>query len=123
MQAALGMLKELPGAGQRIAVLGDMREMGEAADDLHREMGRFAAGCGLDRLVCVGEKAALLAQAAAEAGLAPDRITHFADTPAAAAALPPTFAAGDLVLLKGSRYMRLERIAQAMADQLGCKMS
>jgi UDP-N-acetylmuramoyl-tripeptide--D-alanyl-D-alanine ligase len=113
-QAAIGTICALPASGRRIAVLGDMRELGESADRFHREIGQFAAEKPLDLLVCVGEKARLIAEEARQTGLAANRVRHFADTSRAAAKLPGWLMQGDLVLLKASRAMRFETIAQAI---------
>src|SRR5690606_25392208 len=114
---ALQTLCELPAHGRRIAVLGDMRELGETSADLHRELGRQVATMAVDELVCVGELAALIGEAAQEAGLDQSKIVRMPDSSAAATALPPRLRAGDLVLLKGSRGIRLERIAETIARQ------
>jgi UDP-N-acetylmuramoyl-tripeptide--D-alanyl-D-alanine ligase len=119
MVAALQTLAELPAAGRRIAVLGDMRELGEASAELHRELGRTAASHRLDLLVCVGEQSQLIAAAAQEAGLDQSKIVHMPDSAAAAAALPDQLRDGDLVLLKGSRGIRLEVVATAIAGHSG----
>jgi UDP-N-acetylmuramoyl-tripeptide--D-alanyl-D-alanine ligase len=118
MAAALRTLAELPAAGRRIAVLGDMRELGPASADLHRELGRVAAGHPLDELICVGEQSRLVAAAAQAAGLDASKIVHMPDSSAAAATLPEQLRDGDLVLLKGSRGIRLERVAEAIAQRL-----
>jgi UDP-N-acetylmuramoyl-tripeptide--D-alanyl-D-alanine ligase len=114
MQAAIDTLCLLETAGRRIAILGDMRELGEATDRLHREMGRSVVNFPLDELICVGEQAALIAESAKQAGFPAGRITHYSDTARAALAIPSRLSGGDLVLLKGSRYMRLETIAQSL---------
>lgn len=114
MKAALETLMALPSSGRRLAVLGDMRELGEASDQLHREVGEFAGALALDRLICVGEQAALIAEAARQVGLAAERIVRFGDTATAARAVPEWLSKGDLVLLKGSRGMQLEVIAEAI---------
>ncbi len=112
MAAALETLRDLPTAGRRVAVLGDMLEMGDAAAPGHAEAGRLAAACHLDALVCVGPLSAGIAAAATAAGIA--NVSHVATTADAAAAVPAMLHAGDLVLLKGSRGMRLERVAAAI---------
>jgi UDP-N-acetylmuramoyl-tripeptide--D-alanyl-D-alanine ligase len=116
MKAALKTLSKLDAPGRRIAVLGTMREMGEAAADLHREMGRFIPSCRLDLLVCVGDMAGLIAEEAVKAGFRSTDTHVFSTTAAAAASLPQWLAEGDLLLLKGSRLMKLETIAAALAS-------
>ena len=116
MTAALETLALLDHPGRKIAVVGDMRELGDHTDRYHNELGQAAAKCGPDLLVCIGEKARLIGEEAARSGLDADRISYFTDANAAAAELPDWFSSGDLVLLKASRSMRLETIAQAMGQ-------
>jgi UDP-N-acetylmuramoyl-tripeptide--D-alanyl-D-alanine ligase len=117
MAAALETVRDLPTAGRRIAVLGDMLEMGDAAAAGHADVGRLAAASNLDALVCVGPLSATIAAAATAAGLA--NVSHLATTADAAAAVPPMLRAGDLVLLKASRGMRLEKVAAAIHAAFG----
>lgn len=116
MHAALETLCSLPGEGRRIAVLGDMRELGPNSDQFHQEMGRFVATCPLDLLVCVGAKADLIARSAAEVGVDPGRVQRFATAEEAIDFLRGTLVPGDTVLLKGSRLIGLERVATALAS-------
>jgi UDP-N-acetylmuramoyl-tripeptide--D-alanyl-D-alanine ligase len=116
MTAALETLALLDHPGRKIAVVGDMRELGDHTDRYHHELGQAAATCEPDLLICVGEKARLIGEEAARNGLDADRISYFTDANAAAAELPDWFGPGDLVLLKASRSMRLETIAHAMAE-------
>jgi UDP-N-acetylmuramoyl-tripeptide--D-alanyl-D-alanine ligase len=116
MAAALQTLELIEHPGRKIAILGDMKEMGEHADRYHRELGELAGRSGLDLLACIGDKARLIAEEAGRAGMAARAIACFADAPAAAAQLPGCFVPGDLVLLKASRSMRLETIAEAMGQ-------
>ena len=101
-------------ARQRAAVLGDMLELGEASDQAHRAMGERVAAAGIDVLCAVGERAALLAEAALEAGMAPERVLATTDRAAAVRWLDEWVAAGDAVLFKGSRGMQLEDVAGAL---------
>jgi UDP-N-acetylmuramoyl-tripeptide--D-alanyl-D-alanine ligase len=111
MRAALETVRDLPVEGRRLAILGDMRELGESSDRYHREVGEFAAKCHLDSLYCVGEKSALIADAAESAGMEKSKVVHFPDAPACAAIAPQWLRPGDLVLLKASRGVRLETVA------------
>ncbi len=116
MIAALETVAALPPQqGRRVAVLGEMRELGPASDRYHREVGEFAAGCKLDLLVCVGRGASHIAEGALSRGLPAASIRSFPDSAAAAAELKGEFRAGDLVLLKASRAVRLEAVASALA--------
>lgn len=105
VRAALDYLAALPGT--RILVLGDMAELGERAQELHREIGAYAIG-RCDRLIAIG---ALAAEAASRFGAAGVRC---ADIDAARAALEPVLGRGVTVLIKASRVMGLERLVKAL---------
>jgi UDP-N-acetylmuramoyl-tripeptide--D-alanyl-D-alanine ligase len=119
VKAALELLAGIP--GRPIAVLGEMRELGEAHDAGHREVGT-AAGEVLDLLVVVGGgpggPAAGIVEGARAAGLAPDRVLAVADAPAAVAALGPRLADGDAVLVKASRGVALEAVVDGLVEAL-----
>ncbi len=118
LETALKDLALLP-AGRRVAVLGDMLELGAKEREFHLEAGRTAALSGWDLLVTVGPLAGLMAEGAAAAGMDPARIVSFADSGEAARAVPPLVAAGDLVLVKGSRGVKMERIVESLRERLG----
>jgi UDP-N-acetylmuramoyl-tripeptide--D-alanyl-D-alanine ligase len=109
MIAALQTLKELPCKGRRIAVLGDMAELGIHAYGAHEEVGRSAAELGVGQLFAVGAMAAHTARGARDGGL--NRVMEFADVETAAAAIKSFVKEGDLLLIKASRAARFERIA------------
>jgi UDP-N-acetylmuramoyl-tripeptide--D-alanyl-D-alanine ligase len=115
MLAALQTLRDLPCRGRRVAVLGDMAELGRTSGPAHAEVGRRAAELGLDQLFAVGPLAANIAAAAREAGLA--AVVEFLDADLAARAVRDFVRPGDAVLVKASRSMRLERVT-AMLGQL-----
>ena len=115
MRAALETVAALPTTGRRIAVLGEMRELGKSSERYHREIGEFAATCKLDVLVCVGPNAAMIADAAGKSGMDPKVISTFVDAPSAAPAVRKLAKKNDLVLLKASRGIQLEFIARALA--------
>ncbi len=110
MRASLRTLADLPCTGKRIAVLGDMLELGSVSDASHVKAGEQAAGYGIDVLLCYGEEMRLAAEAAAGAGLRCSR--HFESKPELAELLVKTAVPGDLVLVKGSRGMELEDILE-----------
>jgi UDP-N-acetylmuramoyl-tripeptide--D-alanyl-D-alanine ligase len=118
MEAGLVALARfaVPPGGRRIAVLGDMRELGAHHDDAHREAGERAAALGLDLVVGVGAGGAAIAAAAAAAGA---RVLSAADTAEAVALVTPLVHEGDAVLVKGSRAVGLERLAAALGDATG----
>jgi len=112
MQAALDTFQNLPTEGRRIAVLGDMRELGHTSERYHREAGFWAAAARLDVLACVGHQARLLAESAQSCGMASGRIHCFDDSSTASKVVPRWLQQGDIVLLKASRGLRLELIAR-----------
>jgi UDP-N-acetylmuramoyl-tripeptide--D-alanyl-D-alanine ligase len=112
MLAALETLKEMPCTGRRVAVLGDMAELGAHARAGHEEVGRRAAELGVDELFVVGAMAVITANAARAAGA--KAVGEFTDIEAAADAVKRFLKAGDVMLLKASRSARLERLAEAL---------
>jgi UDP-N-acetylmuramoyl-tripeptide--D-alanyl-D-alanine ligase len=112
MAAALETFRDLPCKGRRIAVLGDMAELGAHCEAAHEEVGRRAAELGVVQLFAVGKMAPALARGARGAGL--NRLFEFADVEAAAAALKSFVKAGDALLLKASRSSRFERITELL---------
>ncbi|MHB2018416.1 MAG: UDP-N-acetylmuramoyl-tripeptide--D-alanyl-D-alanine ligase [Candidatus Xenobia bacterium] len=113
MRAALELLPTLPCDGRRIAVLGDMLELGSIREAAHREMGEVAASRGVDVLIAVGELGRLIGQGYQKAG--GREMHHAADASAAAQTLGALTRPGDLVLVKASRGMALERVVQALS--------
>jgi UDP-N-acetylmuramoyl-tripeptide--D-alanyl-D-alanine ligase len=109
MAAALQTLQDFPAAGRRIAVLGDMAELGEQSASAHEEVGRRAARAGLDELVMVGKLSKLGAAAARATGCR--RVREYVNVAAAGRAVRKLIAPGDVVLLKASRATGFERVA------------
>ncbi len=114
MLRALDTLVALPAEQRRIFVAGDMLELGSWAEDAHREVGLHAAQLDIDLLVTVGELARDIGKGARLGGMPTEHIESYATTSAASAALGATVGAGDLVLVKGSRGVRMERISEAL---------
>jgi UDP-N-acetylmuramoyl-tripeptide--D-alanyl-D-alanine ligase len=110
--AALETLCDLPLQGRRVAVLGDMNELGAHSEAAHAEVGKRAAQLGVGQLFAIGKMAPVTAKAARDAGL--NRVIEFADVEAAANAVRNFLKTGDVVLLKASRASRLERIAETL---------
>jgi UDP-N-acetylmuramoyl-tripeptide--D-alanyl-D-alanine ligase len=115
MLAALEVLAGLP--GRRIAVLGEMLELGPESEAGHTQVGR-AAGRVADLLVVVGEDAGGIVEGALEAGLEPDRILFVDDAEAAHDVLRPRLVPGDVVLVKASRGIALDRLVAALRREL-----
>jgi UDP-N-acetylmuramoyl-tripeptide--D-alanyl-D-alanine ligase len=115
MVAALETLRDLPMNGRRVAVLGDMAELGAHSEAAHAEVGRRAAELQIGQLFAVGRMAPIMAKAARDAGLS--RVIEFENVEAATKAVKSFLKSGDLVLLKASRSSRLERIAETLKTE------
>lgn len=109
--AALDILADT--AGLKVAVLGDMLELGAAEEEGHREVGRRAAEVA-DHLITVGPRARWIAEAALAAGMPAERVAALATTAEAPAALLPLLGPGVYALVKGSRGVEMERIVAAL---------
>jgi UDP-N-acetylmuramoyl-tripeptide--D-alanyl-D-alanine ligase len=114
LAAALDVTEELPGA-PRIAVLGDMRELGAISEDAHRRAGRWVAGRRFDLLIIFGPLAAAMAAAAREAGAG--RVVHAVDPDEVVRELRRAVQPGALILVKGSRALEMERIVARLEDE------
>lgn len=110
---ALKTLGSLSIKGRKIAVLADMKELGEYTEKAHREVG-VLAGETLHTLVTVGEAARFIAVGAKRAGLSADRIFSYDNSRLAADAVAGMIRPGDVILVKGSQSMRMERVSAAL---------
>ena len=119
MRAALVTLRDLDCVGRRIAVLGDMGELGEHTASAHEETGRHAAAAGVDCLYAVGQWAPVLAAGARGAGLG--TVRECADAAEAGEALLDELQPGDLVLVKASRRMRLDVVVALLIRVLSAR--
>lgn len=116
MRAALETLNSIKVSGRKIAVLGDMMELGVYTPDAHRAIGKQAAKC-IDALYLVGTRAKFIGEGAREEGMNPIKIKTFDESAAAGRALEHELKEGDLILVKGSQYVRMERaIVEIMAE-------
>jgi UDP-N-acetylmuramoyl-tripeptide--D-alanyl-D-alanine ligase len=115
MKAALQTLIELDTDGKRIAVLGEMRELGKETQRGHEEVGEAAAAFGIDHLIGIGEMGGVIARAARRAGL--QNSATVGSTSEAAGVLGEIAQPGDLVLIKGSRLARTEDVIEHFATQ------
>jgi UDP-N-acetylmuramoyl-tripeptide--D-alanyl-D-alanine ligase len=112
VRATLEFLAETPAHGRKIAILGDMRELGPNEGALHRDIGRFAMELGIDALLGVGELGKEYVNGAADS-----RAQAYPDNAAVVQAARTLLQAGDLVLIKGSRVMKMEEIVTALAGE------
>ncbi len=125
MQYALSELANAAGDGRKIAVLGDMLELGEFTETDHREVGSSAAF--LDRLITIGDKSRMIGEAAVLSGVDPRQVLHYQSDPADPASTCEAIAAvasrlqdelrdGDVVLVKGSNGLGLHRLADRLDE-------
>ncbi len=117
--AALSALRDLaafPVAEdcRRIAALGDMLELGSLAEEFHTEVGRAVAAAGVDMLVGCGTFAHIVARAARDAGMSDERIFTFAHSADAGRFIQDRLKTGDVVLVKGSQGVRMEKIVREL---------
>lgn len=110
MKAALDVLADIPNMKRRIAILGDMFEMGEHAEALHREVGRYIGENQVaDLLITVGDMSSFIQEEAVECGMSHDQTLHFKNQENLTWQLKNLISPGDLVLVKASRGMKLEK--------------
>jgi UDP-N-acetylmuramoyl-tripeptide--D-alanyl-D-alanine ligase len=117
--AALQTVASLPTAGKRVAVLGDMLELGKQAEELHAGLGEFIVTTSIERLLLMGQYAEIIAKAAIAAGLPDQAISIVKDHEEAAQLLIAELRADDIVLLKASRALQFEKIEVALRAGLG----
>jgi UDP-N-acetylmuramoyl-tripeptide--D-alanyl-D-alanine ligase len=113
MKAALRTLVELDSDGRRIAVLGEMGELGAESERGHRDVGEAAAALRIDELIAVGGIGAAIAHAAKKAGL--EKSVAVDSSQEAVELLKGSAVPGDLILIKGSRSARMERVLEEFA--------
>jgi UDP-N-acetylmuramoyl-tripeptide--D-alanyl-D-alanine ligase len=118
LESALQNLSTLP-AKRKVAVLGDMLELGETTSSFHKDAGRQVVLSGWDLLVTVGPLSLHIADGAMISGMSPERIFSFQDSEDAAEHVTGLLQDGDLVLVKGSRGIRMEKIVEKMKITFG----
>jgi UDP-N-acetylmuramoyl-tripeptide--D-alanyl-D-alanine ligase len=108
---ALNTLQTLEKAKRKIAVLGDMMELGAHSSEAHKEIGTLAAkSCNI--LVAVGIRSRRIAEAAMDSGMSEKNIYQFDSAPEAGNFIQNTIAEGDIILVKGSQSMRMEQVVK-----------
>jgi len=115
MKVAADVLKNIK-KERKIAVLGNMLELGDKSDELHLETGKLFAGVGLGRLCLVGEKSDIYSDGAFQGGMKPEAIKKFSDIDSAIEYINEIKQAGDLIFVKGSRALGMERIINAVSE-------
>jgi UDP-N-acetylmuramoyl-tripeptide--D-alanyl-D-alanine ligase len=119
MEKALETLKNMKTFGRKIAVLGDMLELGYREMDFHLELGRKVAQSGVKLLITIGQLARFIGEGAREAGLRSSDILNLKNNSEVSLYLLENLKDGDLVLVKGSRKMRTEEIVFSLKSQYG----
>lgn len=109
----LAMAQPGPG-GRRVALLGDMLELGPEAEQLHRQVGPKVAQAGVDLLITSGQLAQYIGSSAVEAGMDAANVAGFGNADEDFTGIAGLLRAGDVVLLKGSRGMRMERLVEIL---------
>ncbi len=117
LASVVGTMRATEARGRKVLVLGDMLELGAQETAYHRAAGEQAAAAGVHVLVGVGPRARVAVDAARRAGIPEAR--HVDDAQAAAQAVPAWLRPGDLVVVKGSRGMRLEQVVDALVGAAG----
>jgi len=118
VRAMLEVVRDTP-ARRRIAVLGEMLELGRWAEPLHRDVGNYAAVCGFDVLVGIRGAACFMVDAVKRAGLTADAAFFFDDPQAAGRLLRTLAQPGDVILFKGSRGVHVERALEEFLNRAG----
>lgn len=116
MRAALSALGDVATRGRRIAVLGDMAELGSLAELAHFQLGEEVASSAVDVLVTVGERARRIAEGALAAGMSADAVRPCVSAEEASEVLDDLAEPGDTILVKASRVMGLERVVEGMIE-------
>ncbi|PWB38738.1 MAG: UDP-N-acetylmuramoyl-tripeptide--D-alanyl-D-alanine ligase [Parcubacteria group bacterium] len=109
-KAALQILHDMPANGSRIAIFGDMLELGAHSEQGHQEVGRLAAQLGIDYLYVFGERSRDIARGAREAGMDEDKIYHFPFVVRSGQFVQERVKPGDVILVKGSRGSKMEQM-------------
>lgn len=117
MQAALATLAEIGARGQRIAVLGDMFELGKKSQREHELLGKEIANSGIEQAYLLGKQAARVRRGALSAGMQPERVVVGMSHDDIAEQLRARLKAGDVILLKGSRGMAMEKVLEALKSR------
>ena len=116
MKAALALLEAYNCSGRRVAVLGDMGELGSSSDQGHESCGAAAAQRGVDWLICVGQRSRLIAQGARAQGMSPQAISQVEDAHQAVELLLAQLEPEDVVLVKASHFMGLDRVVRGIVQ-------
>ncbi len=114
MQAAINVLEEISSGSRSVAVLGDMFEMGDMSRDLHYSVGNFIKNKKINYLITVGQDSGMISQAVADSGNSEIKLRHFENNREALKYILGIVMPGDYILIKGSRGMKMEEIADGI---------
>jgi UDP-N-acetylmuramoyl-tripeptide--D-alanyl-D-alanine ligase len=117
MELALGILSEMKGEGRGIAVLGDMLELGDFSVEAHQHIGQRVEELSIDFLLALGEEAPVLVESAIRHGLDSEKARIVESHTEAISLLKKMIRDGDWILIKGSRRMRMEKIAEGLMER------
>ena len=118
MREAVRTLQEFPCTGKKIAILGDMLELGEWATEAHRDLGKMIGTSDISSLLTVGTLSRFIAEEAIRAGMPPHRVHHCESRDGVVDTLLGIGGDGDCVLVKGSRKMALEEIVEGLRKRV-----
>jgi UDP-N-acetylmuramoyl-tripeptide--D-alanyl-D-alanine ligase len=116
MRAAVTALADMRAEGVRVAVLGDMAELGSLTELAHFRLGEVVAGAGIERLVTVGDRARRIAEGAIAQGMDAASVRACSTVEEASEVLDDLVRPGDVVLVKASRSMGLERVVEGILE-------
>jgi UDP-N-acetylmuramoyl-tripeptide--D-alanyl-D-alanine ligase len=118
VMAALDLINDMPvQSANKIAILGDMLELGSYSEQGHKEVGRYLFKNGITKLIIVGERSLDIAKGAKESGMSAENITHFSEAEAAGRYVKTIISQGDLIFIKGSQGIRMEKaVKEIMAE-------
>jgi UDP-N-acetylmuramoyl-tripeptide--D-alanyl-D-alanine ligase len=114
MNSALAVMDSIAAPGRRVLILGDMRELGEAATRCHQALGQDAGRSTAQLIIAIGAYARVVADGATSRAGTTKRIYSYPSVEAAADKIPELLEPGDIVLLKASRAVKLERLVPYM---------
>jgi len=120
MKAAFRTVGAVKRSGRFIAVLGDMLELGEQSSDLHKDVGREIVRSGADLLYTYGKRAHDIARGAIKEGLDHSSVNETEDIEELGVKIEKEIRAGDVLLVKGSRGMKMERVVEHLKHNIGC---
>jgi len=116
LKSSIEGFMEMPAGGRRWLVLGDMLELGEFSEELHRQLGEFCGRVGVYGLVTMGEQTVYISREAAGGSKAPEKISHFVNIDKLSIFLNSLLERGDAVLVKGSRNMGMWKVIDKIEE-------